>query len=81
MTEVDGTVEIVGCEDCASAAELGFDEILGPAESLGDRLEEGGVVFPRMPPLHTQHTSFAVFPSFLYLSISPYKSHRSLVSP
>ena len=32
MTEVDGTVEIVGCEDCASAAELGFDDILGPAE-------------------------------------------------
>lgn len=32
LDEVDGTIEIVGCEDCASAAELGFDDILGPAE-------------------------------------------------
>ena len=30
--EVDGPVEIVGCEDCPSASELGFDEIVGPAE-------------------------------------------------
>ena len=32
MTEVDGTVEIVGCEDWPFASELGFDEIVGTAE-------------------------------------------------
>ena len=32
MTEVDGPIEIVGCEDSASAAELGLVEIVGLAE-------------------------------------------------
>ena len=32
MTEVDGTVEIVGWEDWPFASELGFDEIVGSAE-------------------------------------------------